>query len=443
MNPQTSHETHDYAFERDFPTQETVRRVFDDQDLHRAIEAYKFFYPAVSMEAIFDGNRELGIEDGKGLIVMATYPRHVIFTANSDTPYSAGALDLRAGPVVIDLPPGPYVGAIDDHNHRWILDMGMAGPDGGKGGRYLVLPPGYGGGVPAGHHVGRSPTYKAIYAMRAVPIQGDTAGALDALRQVKVHPLSNPAAALPYTDVTERPIDTTPLRWEDNLEYWRRLHAIVDAEPALDEFRPMYGLLAALGVEKGKRFSPDGRTRKLLEAAARIALDQMRVEAFANARADCQIWKDRRWEWIGLVPESGDFEADGHLDLQARDRWFVQAVAASPAMFRRQAGFGSIYFLAARDRNGAYLDGASGYELAVPHPVPAKLFWSVTAYDAKTRSQVQTPQGKAVLSSLYDSLPPSPDGSVKLQFGPTAPAGKEKQWIRTAPGRGFFVYFRI
>lgn len=143
------------------------------------------------------------------------------------------------------------------------------------------------------------------------------------------------------------------------------------------------------------------------------------------------------------MPDDANFETPDYLDLQARDRWFIQAVVASPAMFRRKVGVGSVYFLAARDRSGAYLDGGRTYKLTVPQPVPAKLFWSVTAYDSQTRSQVQAPQDRAVLGSLQDTLEPNADGSVDIFFGPDAPAGREKQWIQTEPGKGFFLYFRI
>lgn len=443
MKPQLPLTTR-HAFEHGFPTPDTARSVYDEQDFQRAVEAYRFFYPTVSMEGIFNGNRELGIEDGKGLAVLAAGPRHVVFTANSDTPYASGVLDLRAmGPVVVEVPPGPFIGLINDHNQRWVIDMGIPGPDAGRGGKYLVLPPGFSGDVPAGHHVGRSSTYKALLALRALPLAAGTAGALDALRQVKVYPLSNPAAVLAYTDITARALDATPLRWEGQLEYWRRLHAILDAEPPLAEFRPMYGVLAALGVEKGKRFSPGERMQRILEMAARVGLEQMRVEGFASQRADRRVWEDRQWEWVGLVPDNGDFETRDYLDLQARDRWFIQAIIASPAMFRRKVGVGSIYFLAARDQTGAYLDGGNTYKLTVPQPVPASLFWSVTAYDSRTRSQVQTPQDKAVLGSLADTFERSADGSVELYFGPSAPAGREGQWIQTTPGTGFFLYFRI
>ena len=96
-----------------------------------------------------------------------------------------------------------------------------------------------------------------------------------------------------------------------------------------------------------------------------------------------------------------------------------------------------------RDKAGVYLDGGKTYKLRVPQPVPGKLFWSVTVYDAATRSQVQTEQGKAALRSLFELQDKAADKSVDLYFGPKAPAGHEGEWIKTSPGKGWFVYFRI
>jgi hypothetical protein len=435
-----------HQFRQAYPTADAVRTIRAEEQLHRAVEAYRYFYPVVSTEGIFNGGRELGIEDGKQLMMMAAGPRHLVFTANSDTPYASGALDLAAaGPMVVELPPGPYIGLVNDHSQRWILDMGIPGPDGGQGGKHLVLPPGFGGAVPDGFHVGRSATWKALLALRALPVGGDQAGALEALRRVKVYLLASPTSVLSFVDVSERAMDCTPLRWEDNIDFWRRLHAVVNAEPPSDEDRPMYGELAALGIARGQPFAPDEGMRVLLEMAAQMALDQMRVEGFASERPDRIVWPDRRWEWVGLVPDDANFETRDFLDLQARDRWFVQAIVTSPAMFRRAAGGGSAYFLAARDGRGAFLDGGKTYRLNVPGPVPAKLFWSVTAYDARTRSQVQAAQDRAVLGSLRDTFQPNADGSVDVYLGPDAPAGEaqRKQWIQTVPGRGFFLYFRV
>jgi hypothetical protein len=431
------------VFERSFPTPETTRALHDQQALQRAVEAYRFFYPTVSMEGFFEGSRKAGIEDGKGILTLAVTPRHIILTANSDTPYAGTTWDLRGGPMVVELPAGPYVALVNDHNQGWVLDMGIPGPDAGKGGKYLVLPPGFSGKVPDGYHVGSSPTYKILVAVRAIPQRGGRAAALEALRKVKVHALEAPGMVLPFIDATERDLDATLLRWEDNLEYWKRLHAVIEAEPAIEEFMPMYGELAAVGIAKGRPFAPSERMRTILERAAREALAQMRVEAFDSHRPERMVWKDRRWEWATLVPGSAAFEMNGAIDLRARDRWFFQAILTSPAMFRRQVGGGSIYFLGARDRTGAFLDGARTYKLTLPGPVPAQLFWSLTAYDAKTRSQVQTAQNRAVLGSLEDEFPPGKDGAIELFLGPARPAGHEKQWIQTPPASGYFTYLRI
>ena len=50
----------DYEFEGGFPTEETVRRAYDDADLVRAITAYRFFYPSVSALRICKGDAEAG-----------------------------------------------------------------------------------------------------------------------------------------------------------------------------------------------------------------------------------------------------------------------------------------------------------------------------------------------------------------------------------------------
>jgi hypothetical protein len=104
---------------------------------------------------------------------------------------------------------------------------------------------------------------------------------------------------------------------------------------------------------------------------------------------------------------------------------------------------GSLYWLGLRDSTGATLDGAKSYKLTVPQPVPGKLFWSVTVYDTDTRSQVQTDQGKAALRSMFELKDVSKTQPTDLYFGPTAPQGHENQWIKTIPGKGWFVYFRV
>jgi hypothetical protein len=199
----------------------------------------------------------------------------------------------------------------------------------------------------------------------------------------------------------------------------------------------------ALGIAKDKPFVPDARMKTILERAAKVGRDRMLVSAYASSRPDRIVWPDRKWEWAGLVYDNGDFEAPGGIDVQARDHWFSQATGASPKMFGRKEGAGSLYWQGQRDKDGAYLDGGKTYKLSVPQPVPQKLFWSVTLYDPKTRSMIQTDQNKAALRSLVELKDVPKTGSTDLYFGPTAPSGKEGLWIKTTPGQGWFAYLRL
>src|SRR5262249_59741446 len=121
-------------------------------------------------------------------------------------------------------------------------------------------------------------------------------------------------------------MDGTCLRWEDNIQYWQKLHEVIDAEPLVDKFLPMYGLLAALGIEKGKPFTPDARMKGILERAAKAGRDQLLVSAFASARPDRLAWEDRKCEGAGLVPGSGQVATQKGVEPEGRRRRWRQAV---------------------------------------------------------------------------------------------------------------------
>jgi hypothetical protein len=434
----------DYKFQGGYPTVETTQKAFDDADLNRAIHAYRFFYPTVSSAAIFKENIRIGVQPNKVFGFLDTQPKHVGFTLNSDTPYGGMLLDLNVGPLVIEVPPGALLGAVLDINQRWVMDMGLPGPDAGKGGKHLLLPPGHSGEVPSGFYVARSTSFKVIAGMRALPEGGDVRGAIDRLKTIKVHPLNVSSSWIEPTwiDQTPMPQDQTPTTFESTLRYWQTLHEVIDSEPPLEDSRTHYGDLAAIGIAKGQPFNPDERMKRILERAAQVGSAQMRVESLADRRPDRVVWNDRQWQWAALRFENGNFDAPNYRDTTAMDKWFYQAIATSPAMFRRDPAAGSLYWLGLRDRNGAYLDGGKTYKLSVPLPVPNRLFWSVTVYDAETRSQVQTDQAKAALRSLFE-LKNLSGGSADLYFGPTAPASHADRWIKTVPGKGWFVYFRV
>jgi hypothetical protein len=434
-----------YAFKRGFPTEETVRQAYEDADLNRAIQTYKFFYPTVSGAAIIRGNVQIGVIPNKVFGILDCGPQQLVFTANSDTPYGPLLLDLGVGPLVVELPAGPLIVCSMDVNQRWVADMGLPGPDGGKGGKHLLLPPGYKGKVPeTGYYIHRTSSNRQIVGARALPVNGDVKAAKVHLTTIKVYPLDSSVlwTEPQWLDVTGNKQDTTPIEWENNLEFWNVLHETVESEPVWPGYHNYYGELAALGIEKGKPFRPTARRKSMLDEAARIGNAQMRVQSFGDRRAERIVWNDRQWQWASLRFEDGDFNTANHLDTEAREKWFYQAIGASPAMFRRDPEAGSLYWLGLREASGTYLDGGRSYKLSIPLPVPGRLFWSVTVYDTTTRSQVQTPQNKAALRSLFE-LKTLKGDKAELRFGPEAPIGAEDRWIQTIPGKGWFAYFRI
>lgn len=431
----------DYTFKGGFPNARTVRKAYDDADLVRAIQAYKFFFPTVSIVACWDGNARSGLATNTMALLMLGSPAQTVFTPNSDTPYAGVNVDLADGPMAVEIPPGALMCVVNDMNQRYVMDLGVPGPDAGRGGKHLIVGPGYEGKLPAGYYVGHATTSRVLLLIRAIPPGGDVQAGIDLLKTVKVHPLDRPRE-LEWMAIGERAQDFTPGPWENGLDYWKRLHEALQDEPPYEAYRMNYGELAGLGIEKGKPFRPDARMKRILTQAARIANAQMRVQSFADRRPDRVAWKGRQWEWATLRPENGTFDLPAYKDLDARSKWFYQAQIESPAMFRRTAAAGSLYWLGTRDRTGAYLDGAKSYRLRVPLPVPAKLFWSVTVYDPVTRSEIRTRQKKAALRSLYE-LKDASGTSIDLYFGPKAPGEHRGRWIQTLAGRGWFVYFRI
>jgi hypothetical protein len=439
----------EYTFERGFPTAGTAEKAYDASDLRRAIEAYKFFYATMGSEAVMQQMLFNGAKINKIGHVMAVQPRIQFAATNSDTPYALATLDLVSeGPMVIELPPGPYIAFVDDHNQRWVHDMGTIGPDKGLGGKHLILPPGYNGKIPKGYHVARSKTRMILSFIRLFPIGGDVKKALLLAKDIKIYPLAKAGqpSNFRYIDVSDRTLPLPILTWEKDIEYFRQLHAVIQTETFAEEFRPFLGMLAQLGIKKGESFNPDARMKGILEEAGRTSLAEMRSKFFSQRHPDFIAWEGRNWEELFLQiinPETRDFGPPAYLSLEAGDSYYFMGYGVSASLGKKVVGAGSIYYMGFRDETGAPFDGGKTYKLTVPGPVPGKLFWSFTVYDNDTRTLIATDQNRAAVRSHMDKVQENPDGSYDLYFGPEAPAGKEVMWVKTIPGKGWWGIFRM
>jgi hypothetical protein len=417
----------------------------NSQQFKDAVGLYRFWYPTVSMEGIFNGMREVGIRDNKSMFGAQADSNMLGFTANQDTPYGAAIVDISKEPYVIEIPAGPFMGLVNDHHQRWIADMGIPGPDAGKGGKYLIVPPGYKKNIPTGYNIGQSDTDKIFVVARIIPMNQDLKTAQARLGEIKIYPLS--AANKPTTfrlfDISGKKGDMTLLKWESGIQFWEKLAKVINEEPMNPKFDTWYKQLREVGIQKGKSFKPDAATKTLLEQASREGKRQMQDAAFAaNDHAERLKWSDRQWEWLVLTADPiWAFNHD--MNEYARDRYFYQAIVMSPAMLKRDPSAGSLYWGAFHDSASHMFDGAKTYKLTVPLPVPARLFWSVTVYDNDTRSLIANGTKKSALRSLEELSQLQGLKTVDLFFGPRPPMGKENFWIKTTIGKGWFAYFRI
>lgn len=440
-----------YRFVRGFPADaETITRAQDATDLRRAIEAYKFFFPTVSTEAVmqqFEPNGAVANEVG---IIMPQDPEQQFSLANQDTPYFLITLDLRvAGPVVIDLPEGPYIGLINDHNMDWAADLGTIGPGQGKGEKDVIVPPGFKGVVPDEYNVFEVATNKVVLGVRVMSSTGSYEESVAIAKKIKLYPLDkadNPPT-FEVIDVKGQAAPLPLLKWEKSMEYWRQLHAVLDSEVIVDKQRIMLGMLVPLGIEPGRPFAPNARQENILRKAASIAFAEMNVAFYANPRPEKIVWDGLQWEWLPVSgpvdPDTKEFGTKDYRDLLASDHIFFAAWGMSAAIGRREVGPGSIYFTALKDSSGSYLDGGANYTLSIPAPVPASLFWSVTVYDAETRTIIDTEQGRGAIRTMFENPQVNSNNKFDLYFGPDAPEGKENHWVRTDAGKGWFALVRM
>ena len=442
------------------PDEATVEKLYDNLDLMRGAETFLNGVPATSVEDIRLGRLELGADTSSKAILfdqlMDSAP--LFLTGNTDTVYGSAILDLgKDGPTVVEIPAGSGPGTVNDAYFRFVTDMGAPGPDRGKGGKYLILPPDYTGGLnpPVGgmeaevngekYFVSKSTSYVNWLILRGFLVDGKTDAAVASFKNgLKVYPLSqrdNPPK-MEFISGSRKSWNTIHA---NNYEFFEELHTVIDREPASMLDPELLGLFASIGIEKGKPFAPDARMKKLLTEAVAIGNATARAVIFRPRLDGFHLYPNSAW---GAAFVGGSYEwlrdgGKGGRYLDARTLFFYQATVNTPAMVAKMIGAGSQYAYAATDKNGDYLDGAKVYKLRIPADPPAKDFWSVVIYDPQTRSQLQTGQIFPSKNNKRDKLLANADGSVDLYFGPKAPAGKEANWIQTVPGKGWYTLLRL
>ncbi len=416
--------------------------------LHRrAVEAAIWGMPAVSMRSAINATkRDLG-GDWNDVVYFSKpmVSRHGFLTANNQTPYVIASISTKSGPMVVDVPAASgttkFFGSFIDAWQKPIADVGPTGEDAGAGGRYLFLPPGYAGEVPAGYLVHRPATFSLHLAFRPVSEPGGTLEqAVAYAKQLAVYPLSQ-AAGPPPT----RLIDAYPKTWNTlpryDLSFFEELAAVVDEEPVQERDLVMMGMLASLGIRRGQPFAPDTETAAILESAVKEAYAYMQWYFETPGKALASYWEGGHW----LGPNLPADQAAAGFPYVTDDRLLIDERGPGTYFWAtflpKKLGGGSFYLMGLRDSKGTPLDGAARYHLRVPADTPAADFWSVIVYSLQTKGFVEGAQTVGLSSLDAASLKRNADGSVDVHLAPKPPDGLHSNWIPT--GEAFFLIFRF
>lgn len=426
-----------------------AKSLVDELYYQRAVHAYMTTLPALNVIGMRDGSEK---EFGSGYNVLPIWKDRMdsrcwVPTPNADVIYSMNYLDLKkTGPLVVAAPPN-VIGMFTDFFQRTITDVGAIGPDRARGGLYLLLPPDYDGDIPKSYFAYKSSTYNVFLFFRTVMKKGehgpDPKPAVAAAERTRIYPLfasEKDVKPMEFPNGSGKHID---MMYPTDNGYWTKLKEFVDYEPVSAIAPELRGVLASIGIEKGRPFEPSDKQKELLKKAVETAPKMiLALRQLGRPDGRDKYYKDRQFlnVWAGAT---ADWMQSSYLDVNQRATYFQVAYSSAPAMTMRSIDAGSKYPTTWRDAEGALLSGSNSYKLHLPKDPPAALFWAVTAYNITDGTMTAAPQLMPSINGMND-VAVNADGSVDLYFGPTKPADAPKSnWIQTVDGRAFLVALRL
>jgi hypothetical protein len=412
----------------------------------RAVEAVIWGMPAVNYDLMLQ--EMLTKTPGKvGQFIYWGRPldwHNQTLTPNPDTLYFMAFYNTKdAGPIVLEIPPANGGALNANIVTAWqapLEDGGLLGVDKGAGAKFLILPPGYREKLPEGYIPLQSDTFGGYALLRSnlkSHSDADVAASVVYGKQAKLYPLSQASNPPPtvFTDVQDVDFDST-IRYDAS--FFDNLNRFVQSELWLDRDRVMIDQLKSLGIEKGRPFNPDTKTKATLNQGVQEA------KAWLEAKYDAG--------WPSFF-EGGNWRPAGPAEVVKAASAFFAEPDTYPSDLRgmvysyafvgiKRLGVGQFYLISIKDKDGESYDGGKTYRLTVPPNAPVEQYWSATAYDRQTHALIKN-VSRASRASNSAEVKKNADGSVDLYFGPKAPAGKESNWVPTDPARKFELMFRL
>jgi hypothetical protein len=424
------------------PDPRTTKVVYDNLDFQRAVQGFLSSLQIASLEAMRDGLLKFGPANSTVLVFEELMDSKSLFlTPNTTSVYNFMWLEVGDEPVVLETPPD-VLGFVDDAWFKYVVDFGRVGPDKGKGGKFLILPPGYEGKVPKGYFVAKTQTKGNWVVWRGFQKDGSPKAAVEATKsKFRAYPLSQRKNSTTPNFVNVSGEEFNTIHRMD-FRFWEEVDAVLQRESA-DGLNPeIRGLLASIGIVKGKPFAPDDRMKKMLTEAAQVGSVTARALTAFPRDPRAYLYEDRVWT-NPLFERRYDFLSDGATMLDGRVYMHFYATGITPAMALKLIGKGSQYAIAYMDQDRKVLDGSKTYKIHLPPNVPAADFWSLTVYDNQTRSMLQTDQQFPGIDNKKQGLKQNADGSYDIYFAPEPPEGWENNWVQTIPNKSWNAILRL
>jgi hypothetical protein len=363
---------------------------------------------------------------------------YVWLTANVMTPYTISFLDLaKTGPVVVEIPGGGVYGVANNAWQEPIKEIN-------SGQEETLLFVGPGQEVPDNFEgeVIQSATFQMVYFYRVLGIGPEAEALKTGVKAYRLKDKDNPPATKFITyepKQGDRVVIGTP---PEDMQFWELVNDYVQAEPMADRDRFFYAWLQDLGIEKGKPFEPTEYQKAILEESLPVGFAMAQSTAFDSFFPDARYGEDSGWDKV-LAGLDTKVDLEHYSMFNQRLSYTYEAATTSEGMTKFVEGKGSAYLGSYYDADGDALMGENDYSLKIEPNPPVANFWSITVYDARNRLIIRNEIRKSDLSSRTEGLQTNEDGSIDLYFGPTAPEGKENNWVQTNPGESWFMYMRF
>ncbi|MFE4466761.1 DUF1254 domain-containing protein [Oerskovia sp. NPDC056781] len=368
-------------------------------------------------------------------------PADTFVTINNDTLYSMAQLDLSVGPLVLDVPATGERYYVLQFVDAWTNNIAYVGTraTGNEAGRFVIVPPGWSGDLPADAVVVQASTRIVSIVGRIACAGPDDVGAANSVQdQFLLRPLDPAAIPVGLPDKATSGVDSS-----DFFEDLRRLSQDLPPSSADVEHAPRFD---PLGIGVTEPFQGlDGELATDLRSGY---LAGQEVVEYASHHGSSPV--DNGWT-VGLhmfdynvsALGLGTIDAPEWKIAEPAERFLDRAVAARLGLWGNHA-YEAVYAQAFTDVDGDPLRGASTYRVLFDTEPPVGAFWSITLYDVPQYFLVDNPIDRYSIGDRTPGTRRADDGTLTVTIShaePTDPAARAN-WL-PAPDAAFRLVLRL